>query len=237
MLVVIPSKNRAGKITSHKVIKSAKIYVSSSEFHIYNNIYDNVISIPKEIEGITSTRNWILKNTNEKYVIFIDDDVKSQGYIKLYNEKTKKISMLENEWINEWQKLFDITEQMNYKIFGVSTDGQPCSVYPYKPFLFRSYVTASCMGIINDGTYYFDEKYIVKEDYELCLRHIKERDGILCARYLFWQNSHWNDNGGCKDYRTQNIELNAIKMLLKDYKGYIRRIERKGSNYCVRLDF
>ena len=31
------------------------------------------------------------------------------------------------------------------------------------------------MGIVNDGEYLFDENFPVKEDYEICLRHIKDK--------------------------------------------------------------
>ena len=56
---------------------------------------------------------------------------------------------------------------------------------------------------------------VVKEDYESCLRHIRDKGGILGIRYLHWENDHWGKDGGCKDYRTIDIERKAIKNLIK----------------------
>jgi len=93
------------------------------------------------------------------------------------------------------------------------------------------------MGILNDGRTRFDESFPVKEDYELCLRCIKEDGGILGARYLYWHNEHWTGEGGCKDYRTQAMEEKAINKLMSMYPGFIRRVTRGGAEYSINLDF
>jgi hypothetical protein len=93
------------------------------------------------------------------------------------------------------------------------------------------------MGMFADAGLRFDESFKVKEDYELCLRCIKEDGGVLAARYLYWENEHWGTEGGCKDYRTQAMEEEAIKMLMRRYKGMIRKITRGGSEYSIELEF
>jgi hypothetical protein len=237
MLIAIPSKGRAGKTKSEQILKNGVLYVPESEYHQYKKYSNNVIAVPNDVRGITKTRNWILKNTQSQRVVFVDDDVVNAGWIKMYEHNARPKKLSNAEWEKAFITLFDVTEQMGYKVWGVSTDGAPRSVYPYKPYLFRSYVTASCMGIINDGEYYFNESFAVKEDYELCLRHIADKGGVLCARYLFWQNSHWVDDGGCKEYRTQNIELECIQKLIKMYPGYIKQVRRGGSNFSIELNF
>ncbi len=92
------------------------------------------------------------------------------------------------------------------------------------------------MGMINVGEYYFDESYKVKEDYEICLRHIKDKGGILGIRYLHWENDHWTKEGGCKDYRTIDIEKKAIKDLIKLYPSMISRVKRKANVYTIQLN-
>lgn len=236
MLIAIPSKGRAGLTTSQKILPNATWYVQESELHQYRGLYKNVVGVPINVKGITPTRNWILKNTDEKWVVFIDDDVRVAGYIKLNSHSCKyKKEVSELFWINEFLKYFDLTEQMGYKIWGVKTESAPRSLYPYKPFLLKSYVTASCMGIINDGEYYFDENFKVKEDYEICLRHIVDKGGILAIRYLHWENDHWNKDGGCKDYRTIEVERDAIKKLIKQYPGMIRSAKRKANEFTIQL--
>jgi hypothetical protein len=42
---------------------------------------------------------------------------------------------------------------------------------------------------------------------------MKEDGSIVTARYLYWENSHWKNKGGCLTYRTQVMELQAINLL------------------------
>ena len=129
-----------------------------------------------------------------------------------------------------------MTEQLGYKIWGTRTESSPRGTYPYKPFLTRSYVTASCMGIVNDGEYLFDSEFKVKEDYEICLRHIKDKGGILAVRYLHWENEHWTTEGGCKDYRTIEMEKDAIKKLINLYPNMIASAKRKANEFTIKLN-
>lgn len=236
MLVAVPSKGRAGLTSTNKILPEAVFFVPESEAHQYKGLIKNIVGVPKDVSGITKTRNWILKNTDEKRVVFLDDDAKTVGYRKMGENKSTLIDIRnQNFWIDEFEKLFDITEQMDMKIWGVKTEAAPRSVYPYKPFLFKSYVTASCMGMINDGEFYFNEMYKVKEDYEICLRHIRDKGGIVAARYLHWENDHWEQDGGCKDYRTVNMEKECIKMLIRDYPGMIKSVNRKANKFTIQL--
>lgn len=214
-----------------------KFFIPESEYHQYNGIVKNIVCVPKDVRGITDTRNWILKNSEEKWVVFLDDDAKNVGYNKLEERKTKKIEIRdEGFWVEEFLKYFDITEQLGYKIWGTRTESSPRGTYPYKPFLTRSYVTASCMGIVNDGEYLFDPEFKVKEDYEICLRHIRDKGGILAIRYLHWENEHWTTDGGCKDYRTIEMERDAIKKLIKLYPNMISSAKRKANEFTIKLN-
>jgi hypothetical protein len=236
MIIAIPSKGRAGRTKTLSVLPNATLFVPALEAESYRLTgAKNVIGVPDDIRGITKTRNWILKNTDDPHIVMIDDDVKAQGFFKLHEVKAKQRKLNESEWIGEFKKLFEITENLNYRIWGVSTDGALRSVYPYKPFLWRSYITASCMGIINDGKTYFDESFPVKEDYELNLRCIREDGGIVAARYLYWSNSHWHDEGGCNDYRTQKLESDCIKKLEVMYPGMIKVTKRANSEFCIAI--
>ena len=237
MLIAIPSKGRAGKTKSDKFITSAVLFVPETEVKAYETLAKNkVVGVPQNIVGITKTRNWILDNTEDPHLVFIDDDLKVAGWVELLEFKGKHRKLTEHETINEWEKLFEVTEDLKFTIWGVATHSALQAIYPWKPFIFHTYVTASCMGIINRGIR-FDERFIVKEDYELCLRCIVKDGGIVGARYIYWENSHWGNEGGCKDYRTQENELAAIKMLMKMYPGHIRKITKGGSSYSIELDF
>ena len=238
MLIAVPSKGRAGLTTTNKILPNmSTFFIPESEYHQYNGIVKNIVCVPKDVRGITDTRNWILKNTDEKWVVFLDDDAKNVGYNKLEERNSKNIQIKdEGFWMEEFLKFFDLTEQLGYKIWGTRTEYSPRGTYPYKPFLTRSYVTASCMGIVNDGEYLFDPEFKVKEDYEICLRHIRDKGGILAVRYLHWANEHWTTDGGCKDYRTIEMERDAIKRLIKLYPSMISSAKRKANEFTITLN-
>jgi hypothetical protein len=238
MTVAIPSKGRPNRVKSQKIIPSARVFVPAIEADSYRHYgVKNVVSVPDSVAGITRTRNWILDQTRDRHVVFMDDDVKASGWFELYPENGKIRHLDERGWLAEFAKLFAITEELNYRIWGVGTDGALRNCYPYKPFLFQSYVTGSCMGLINRPDFRFDEAFPVKEDYELCLRCLRDDGGILAARYLFFSTNHWSDKGGCRDYRTQDMEERATNDLMVRYPGLIRRVTRGGSSYSIELDF
>jgi glycosyltransferase involved in cell wall biosynthesis len=240
MLCAIPSKGRAGKVKSTKVLPDATLFVPESERSDYSRFHPVVIGVPDEVRGITCTRNWILNNTRDPWVVFLDDDLKDQGFVELRSRSSTRRKLTGAQWLEEFAKLFEMTEELGYRVWGVATQAATRSVYPWSPFLFQSYVTASCMGLLNPpggGGIRFDESFPVKEDYEICLRAIQEDGGVVAARYLFWENSHWTDPGGCKSYRTQQMEEKAIRDLIRLYPNQIRRVTRNESKYCIQLEF
>lgn len=237
MLVAIPSKGRAGKTKSDRYMPESVMFVPELEAEAYRrSTLCECRAVPDTVRGITSTRNWILDNADDSWVVFIDDDLKNAGWRELLHSSSKGRKLSAQDMIGEWIKLFEITEELSLKIWGLATQGAKRSIYPWKPFLFHTYVTASCMGIINDGLR-FDESFLVKEDYELCLRCIRDHGGVLGARYLYWENEHWTGSGGCSDYRTQEMEAEAIGRLMSMYPGFIRKVTRGGSGYSIDLDF
>ena len=240
MLIAVPSKGRAGVSKTIALLDdAATVYVPAVEADAYRRAYPDVrISpVPMTIRGITPTRNWILDTTDDPHVVMVDDDVKVQGWIELLDERSKHRPLTTEQWLTEWARLFEVTESMGYRVWGVATHSAPRGVYPWRPFLWRSYVTASCMGILNyDGSTRFDPSFVVKEDYELTCRLLKEDGGLVAARYLYWENTHWGGlAGGCVDYRTQAMEADAIRRLQAMYPGMLRRVKRGGSSWSVEL--
>lgn len=240
MLIAIPSKGRAGRVPSLDLLKGAAVlYVPEGEAKAYEQAHPGaaVVAVPRAVRGITKTRNWILRSTDDPRVVMVDDDVKQAGYVRFFAHKVRHRKLKGAAWVREFARLFDVAEELSLRLWGVATQSAPRAVYPNKPFIFHTYVTASCCGIVNDGRTFFDERYPVKEDYELALRLIKEDGAILGARYCYWENTHWTDSGGCKDYRTQAMEERAIKNLMKAYPGLIRRVTRGGSEFSIELEF
>jgi hypothetical protein len=234
--IAIPSKGRAGLITSHEIFKSAVIYVPENEVKQYGIYKNKVVGIPISVKGITATRNWILKN-NDCNIFFLDDDFEYGGYVERTDEKYK-VKRVKDEliYIKEIEKLFDIAEQSNSKIFGLFTVGNNLTNYAYNPFLFNGVCLGSCMGIINDGSYYFDETFEVKEDYELTLRHFTERGITVRSNIIFMQHEHTQLRGGCRDSNRIEKEKLAVKKLITMYPGMIKEAKHRGTSFAIQLN-
>jgi hypothetical protein len=201
-------------------------FVPAGEVREYLSAGIECVGVPNDVRGITATRNWILKNTEERHVVMLDDDMKFISWMKMHENNFEQIKMSAKEFAKECQTMFELTEGMSYRIWGPATQSAIRAVYPYKPILFRSYVLGTCIGIVNDGIT-FDESFKVKEDYELCLRCVKEDGGVVAARYWIAEASHWKDEGGCRDYRTVTMEEDAVSKLMAMYPGMVRTARRK----------
>jgi hypothetical protein len=234
--IAIPSKGRSGLITSHEIFKTGVIYVPENEVKQYSIYKNKIVGIPIEVKGITATRNWILKN-NDCNIFFLDDDFEYGGYVERTDEKYKvKRVKEESIYIREIQKLFEISEQSNSKIFGFFTVGNNLTNYSYNPFLFNGVCLGSCMGIINDGSYYFDETFEVKEDYELTLRHFTERGVTVRSNIIFMQHEHTQLRGGCRDSKRIAKEKTAVKKLITMYPGMIKEAKHRGTSFAIQLN-
>lgn len=234
--IAIPSKGRAGLITSHEVFKTGVIYVPENEVKQYSIYKNKIVGIPIQVKGITATRNWILKN-NDCNIFFLDDDFEYGGYVERTDEKYKiKRVKEESIYIKEIEKLFEISEQSNSKIFGLFTVGNNLTNYAYNPFLFNGVCLGSCMGIINDGSYYFDETFEVKEDYELTLRHFTERGITVRSNIIFMQHEHTQLRGDCRDSNRIAKEKEAVKKLIAMYPGMIKEAKHRGTSFAIQLN-
>ena len=233
--ICIPSKGRGGLITTTNIFNDAFIYVPENEITQYS-MYKNVIAVPDSVKGITATRNYILKS-NTCNVFFIDDDLLYGGYITRTKDKYKVIREKQSKiFTDEINKMFNVAYQMNAKLIGFFTVGNNLSNYNWNPFLFNGLCLGSCMGIINDGTYYFNEDYEVKEDYELTLRNIKDGRPTVRTNILFMQHEHTKMAGGCRDSKRIEKEKVAIKNLIKEYPNAIKSATHRGTSFAIQLN-
>jgi hypothetical protein len=230
MIIAIPSSNRSEAATTQKVLMSAIMFVPENQVSAYEQFNScEIVGVPLDFDGITKTRNWILKYTNED-VLFVDDDVRECGYFSYGDRINLKDGEYSFLWESEFEKIFEVCKGMGFKIWGAESGGSKFSHHPLMPFSFASTINGSMMGIVNDGEFYFDEQFPVKEDYEIMLRHYKQKGGILKVRYFYWRNFHWGNEGGCVDYRTDKMEENAIDLLEARYPAMVRRNERKNKH-------
>ena len=75
--VYIPSKGRAGRVTTSELFYESVIVCPESEVSEYKKHHEKVLGVDDTVKGITATRNWILNNTEDEWHIQVDDDALS----------------------------------------------------------------------------------------------------------------------------------------------------------------
>lgn len=235
MKICVPSSNRSKECSTNKTLKNAIFFVPYNQYDDYCiNIDNEIIQVPERYNGITKTRNFILNHFKGENILFIDDDVRQCGYYT----KGEMINLkydCDQLWQSIFTKHFELTRDLGFKIWGCESATTNFANHPLQPFSFKGVINCNLLGIINDGEFYFDEQFEVKEDYELVLRHYKKYGGHLKTRQFYWANKHLTNKGGCVDYRTEEMETNAINLLRKRYGGMIKESSHSKNKYSISI--
>ena len=222
--VYIPSKGRAGLVTSHKLFINSTIVCPNSEIDDYKSHHDNVIGVPDKVRGITATRNWILDNVKDEWMIQVDDDARS--FHKYENGDL--IKFIEPERIGVFlDAMFCMTNEIQYKVWGLAMASDYKFYRPFAPFSTQGVVGANIIGIIKNPLR-FDERLKVKEDYDYSMQHIYKYGGVLRTHKYGIDVVHLTNQGGCVAYRTKDIEIDCYNILVNKWgKNVVKRQENK----------
>lgn len=223
--VCIPSKGRAGIVSTTQFFNSVYIFVPEDEvkeYRVYERTGHKVIGVPLSIRGITATRNFILdwvKEQGFKYHIQIDDDVEYFYYF----ENTEKIIKTDKDWI-DWliTRFFILIEDMGVYLWGLSLGPDKKFYREYSPFSLVSVIGANLFGI-KDNPIRFDERLKVKEDYDYALMHLYRYGRVVRSNKYGVKVKHYSNRGGCVSYRTAEVEEEAYRILRKKWGKIIKR--------------
>jgi hypothetical protein len=138
-------------------------------------------------------------------------------------------------WSSVFLKHFELTAGLGFKIWGCESATTNFANHPLQPFSFSGVINCNLLGIVNDGSFFFDEQFEVKEDYDLVLRHFKKYGGHLKTRQFYWANKHLTNRGGCVDYRSDEMEENAISLLKKRHGGMITKSTHSKNKYSISI--
>ena len=206
--VCIPSKGRAGIVSTTQFFNSVYLFVPEDEvkeYRVYEKAGHKVIGVPLSIRGITATRNFILdwvKEQGFKYHIQIDDD---------------------KDWI-DWliTRFFILIEDMGVYLWGLSLGPDKKFYREYSPFSLVSVIGANLFGI-KDNPIRFDERLKVKEDYDYTLMHLYRYGRVVRSNKYGVKVKHYSNRGGCVSYRTAEVEEEAYRILRKKWGKIVKR--------------
>lgn len=132
-------------------------------------------------------------------------------------------------------------ERIIWKCFSVAEKGRAplFGVYPVENSVFQSfkvdarhYFIGTLIGVL-DMDIRFNNQFVVKEDYELCLRMISRGFNCIRFRYLALKAGH-KTKGGCKELWDNGFSQKCTMLLLQMYPDLIKENPRRKGEIIMR---
>lgn len=235
MIVAVPSKGRAGAVSSIKLLGSAgglaRLFVPEDEADEYrsgNGV--PVEGVPLAVKGITATRNFILEwceKQGETELVMVDDDGVGWGYFE-DGIKTPGLPYPDAWKLDLLTNCFGMAREAGTNLFGFSVSFDKRFYREYSPFSLVCVVVGNLMGIVIGDGQRFDERLKLKEDYDFSLQSLRRYRRVLRSNKHYWHVEHHDTPGGCRSYRTFAAEKESIDLLQRKWgKGIVRRNSRK----------
>jgi len=135
------------------------------------------------------------------------------------------------QWITA---AFDHTDAVGLKVWGTSAVANAYFMTPGRPPTEDlKFLIATMYGFVSrPGHPVHNTTVAVKEDYELSLRAWWYDGGVVRYGDVTTRADHYKAPGGCQDYRTADVSLQAAASLENDWPGIVRRNTRRKSGHA-----
>lgn len=214
--VVCPSKGRPRNVKTLQFFPDLILVVPYNEVEAYKESFPDVevIGTPKHIKGITPTRQWIIEQWDD--VFMIDDDVEAvwRNFTMPNEEYVIDDPILIREIL---QTTAGIAKDVGAKVYSFGKIKNPLEYNSFKPIDHVGYMNASFCGFIADHGLSYDLSMSEGEDHYIsCLTIYKHRYCLIDNRYMFRTLGNFKAIGGCNDYRTrENMIKNTLYLRQK----------------------
>lgn len=231
--VCAPSYKRPGGVETYRYLPYLRIYVAMEEWEAYNDNYPqaNLLRCPPGVQGnVARVRNYILNKELESgadVVIITDDDI--QG---IYYWETNQKNFVDSE------RLLIVIERMTIMArdigaylwgFNLNQDKQ---VYREgSPFATVSPVLGPFTAHLKGTKVRYDERFLLKEDYDLFLQHMNRYRVVLRSQKYFYICKQSEQMGGCATQRNMQREKEQFELLQAKWgEEIVRRDENPRSH-------
>lgn len=227
----VPSFRRAGLATTPAYLPSAVLWVHSDEAEQYAATYpDSAIEVlPDATRGnIAAVRNHILDRRvdRDEVTAMVDDDLDHVAYwegrerIKVRTEDelleiVERYSVLAGEWGSPYWGVNVHKGEQNYR--------------QYTPFSTVNYASASFSVFLRGFPFRYDERFSLKEDYDLCLQVLNAARIVLRVNKFHYVKRSRDLPGGCAAYRSMAEERRQFALLQRKWGGRIVQADKSRS--------
>lgn len=228
MNVYIHTRGRAGKIPTlewlpRKILGDVFLVVRHDEVNEYREHHiENYCILPKHINGLSATRQWILENAQGRYIAMLDDDLtrvnfKPQpdyfgGLRKATEKEIEKCFTTMQSWLeNEIITLASFTDRMS--------SARPSSKMYYENGRVSQVFVMDRKIILNNKCRF--DRVELAQDADMVLQLMKKglRNRVW-TRYSF--NARGEDSaGGCSIYRNEELRKKVYAKMEKLHPGIV----------------
>lgn len=224
IVICVPSYKRPENVEVLSYLPNAKIYVAEFEADEYrkHNQGANIVAVPNEFQGnVCRIRNKILDEEKGNAVCIVDDDLQHIGYFE--GREVHKLET-ESDVMSFLYKYTVMALDMDVRLWGINVNPDKQNYREYTPFSLTSYI-GSPFSVHVDSPLRYDERFPLKEDYDLTLQHLNKYRKVLRINKYFYQVRQMEQEGGCATYRNLDRELDQLKELQKKWGKKIVRFD------------
>jgi hypothetical protein len=177
--------------------------------------------LPDDIKGnVARVRNYILNNQPQgiDVTVQIDDDFIKIGY---WDQKEQTILNSEKEIREMIIRYSYLARDLGVMLWGMNVNCDKQVYREYTPFSMLSYISASFSCFMRGNDLFYDEKFSLKEDYDMTIQQILKYRKVLRLNKYFYLKKGAEQTGGCATYRNVKKEISQIKQLQKKWGSHI----------------
>lgn len=247
--IYVPSRGRAQKLTTPYVLPFALehrivVVVRYDELHEYANAAKEdrqfeFLALPKNFKGgLSETRQWILEQSNDRYLIMLDDDITGINIKKDLSAYGTIVKSDPNEFIKCFAQL---RRWMDDGFAHVSFADRFIAARPSKlPYYENGRIAQTLFynrDVLVKHRIRFDRVALMQDlDVNLQLLGLGYRNRVS-VKYSF--NSRWyGQPGGCSAYRTSELHDKVARKMEKLHPGITKLIPKpKGGGMTMRTSW
>jgi hypothetical protein len=178
---------------------------------------------------VARVRNFILReNAGADFCLMVDDDV---SHIAYWENNTRVKLNGEREIVDMVKRYSILAREFGVKLWGINVTNDKAIYREYTPFSLTSYVSASFSCFLKGNDIFFDERFSLKEDYDMTIQQLNKYRGILRVNKFYYQKRGADKIGGCSFYRNIKKEVDQIKMLQKKWGRVIVKFDLNDRNH------
>ena len=227
--VNIQSYKRDNDVDTLKLFPDANVWVHTFEIGEYKkcNKGANIRLLPDKTRGnLPRVKNFILETERKNdAVVFLDDDMSA---INCWEEKSIKV--FKGKGLYAFlEKYTNMCMEWGFALWGINVNSDKQVYREYSPFSTLSYVSSSFACFLKKNELRYDERFPLKEDYDMTVQQFNRYRGLLRINKFFYVKKSAENTGGCALYRNIEKEREQIRLLQKKWGSRIVKVDSGNS--------